>query len=147
MRSFYKEDPRVRFFDLFIAAVAKHPAGGDRPVLEGAGLDFVIDLFKRLREHKEVTKESIASDANAYIEINRGKAIQICREAFSFVASPLVNSMLIRLESLPLPQSKDIRKVSLDAFLAMMLEEWITEQERWENRLAPLFDKFSSMGR
>lgn len=165
VRSFYKDDPRCRLFDLFIAAVVKHPGGGDRPVFQGAAIDFVVDLFKKLREEKQVTKESIAADANAYIEIQRGvrrcrparpnhtlnsvtvqKAIAIAREAFDFVAPPLVNSVLIRLESLPLPQSKDIRKVSLDAFLALMLEEWITEKERWENRLAPLFDKYSTLG-
>ena len=171
MRSYYQEDPRVRIFDLFIAAVVKHPAGGDRPVFQGQALDFVVDLFKRLRDEKQVTKESIAADANAYIELQRGvrsgaspvfergstcpahpavlgpqKAISIARDSFDFVAPPLVNSILIRLESLPLPQSKDIRKVSLDAFLALMLEEWITEKERWENRLAPLFDKYSTLG-
>lgn len=72
MRSYYKEDPRVRIFDLFIAAVVKHPAGGDRPVFQGQALDFIVDLFKRLRDEKQVTKESIAADANAYIELQRG---------------------------------------------------------------------------
>lgn len=38
-------------------------------------------------------------------------------------------------------------KVDLDAFMAIMLEEWAFERERWEKRLAPLFDEFATTGR
>lgn len=107
VRGFYKDDSRVRFFDLFVGAVHAHEDG--RPVMGGAALAFVVDLYSRLSDSKQITKESLAADASAFIEISRNRALMTAKEAFSYMATPLVNNLVVRIEALPLPQSKDVR--------------------------------------
>lgn len=143
VRAFSKQDKRTRFFDLFVACSAHK--NGEQPILPQAALDFVVDCFKALRDAKEVNKESLNSDPNSYVEIRRSRGMLLAKELFAHVAAPLVTKLAVRAENLPIPQSKDARKVSLDDWISLMLLEWVAERSRWEERLTPLFDRFAEV--
>lgn len=146
IRAFYDSDRRVRLFDLFVGAVAARD--DDRPILGKKALQLVSTVLLRLVDCKEINLLVVQNgDPDTNVTINRQRAVDSLKQGFHFVSPALLDLMAVQVKTLDSSRAKSSHMlIGLEDFLCFVLECWVEEQLRWQNRIQIVFDKYSSVG-